>query len=259
MSNSIAIGEILAPQYSPGLVALSYLVSFAGSLTALMCATRMLRTDGRAKFSMLACAAVSLGGIGIWSMHFIGMLAYRLPVRIVYEPVLTVVSLVAAIVISGIALYLAGGRRKFSKPGWIAASVLAGLGVCVMHYMGMYAMKMRATMELDLFIVGVSVAIAVTAAAAALWLAFHTNNLPRQMIAAAVMGLAVCTMHYVGMSAATMICTAPSVAQGLTLGGSDLVLVVFSVVGMVLISIFWLITDVDTNAARKPVVVAHHG
>ena len=257
MANPIVIGQVLAPEYSPGLVALSYLVSFAGSLTALMCASRMLKADGRAKFSMLACAAVALGGIGIWSMHFIGMLAYQLPVRIVYEPVLTGVSLVAAIVISGIALYLAGGRRKFSKPGWVAASVLAGVGVCVMHYMGMYAMKLRAAMELDLFIVGVSVVIAVTPAAAALWLSFHTKSLPRQMVAAAVMGLAVCTMHYVGMSAATMICTAPTVAQGLTLGGSDLVLVVFSVVGMVLISIFWLITDVDASATRRPVVVRH--
>lgn len=259
MPNPIVIGQVLTPQYSPGLVALSYFVSFAGSLTALMCASRMLKADGRAKFSMLACAAVALGGIGIWSMHFIGMLAYQLPVRIVYEPVLTVVSLVAAVLISGIALYLAGGARKFNKPGWIAASILAGLGVCVMHYMGMYAMKLRAAMELDLDIVALSVGIAITAAAAALWLAFHTNNLVRQMIAAAVMGLAVCTMHYVGMSSATMICIAPTAASGMTLGGSDLVLVVFSVVGLVLISIFWLITDVDMTIKRKPLVVARHG
>ena len=61
MPNPIVIGQVLTPQYSPGLVALSYFVSFAGSLTALMCASRMLKADGRAKFSMLACAAVALG------------------------------------------------------------------------------------------------------------------------------------------------------------------------------------------------------
>ncbi|MBS0455042.1 MAG: histidine kinase [Proteobacteria bacterium] len=256
MPNPIVIGQVLTPQYSPGLIALSYFVSFAGSLTALMCASRMFRAEGRARLSMLACAAVALGGVGIWSMHFIGMLAYQLPVRIVYEPVLTIASLLAAVVISGIALHLAGGARRFSRPGWLAGSVLAGLGVCVMHYGGMYAMRLRAAMEFDPGIVALSVGIAITAAAAALWLAFHTNNLPRQIGAAAVMGVAVCTMHYVGMSAATMACIAPAAASGMTLGGSDLVLVVFGVVGLVLLSIFWLITDLDTNTRAVPLVVA---
>ena len=88
MPEPIAIGQVLMPQYSLGLVVLSYLVSFAGSLTAIMCASRVLTASGLARFSMLACAAVALGGIGIWSMHFIGMLAYKLPVPIVYEPLL---------------------------------------------------------------------------------------------------------------------------------------------------------------------------
>jgi NO-binding membrane sensor protein with MHYT domain len=81
---------------------------------------------------------------------------HDLPVPIVYEPLLTSGSLAAAVLISGIALYLAGGRRKFSKPGWFAASVLAGLGICVMHYMGMYAMQLGAAMELDLRVMAMS-------------------------------------------------------------------------------------------------------
>ena len=259
MSDPIVIGQVLAPQYSLGLVALSYIVSFAGSLTALMCASRMLKATGLARFSMLACAAVALGGIGIWSMHFIGMLAYRLPVPIVYEPVLTSGSLMAAIVISGIALYLAGGRRKFSKPGWVTASVLAGLGICVMHYMGMYAMQLPATMEMDPRVVATSMGVAVTAAAAALWLAFHTSSLARQMLSAGVMALAVSAMHYVGMHAATMVCSAPIAAQGLTLSETDLVFVVFSVIGMVLVSIYWLVTDVDIAAIRERVAAARRG
>ncbi|MBS0342445.1 MAG: histidine kinase [Proteobacteria bacterium] len=259
MPATIFVGQVLTPQYSLGLVALSYLVSFAGSLTAIMCANRLLKTNGLARFSMLACAAVALGGIGIWSMHFIGMLAYELPVPIVYEPMLTVGSLAAAVLISGIALYLAGGRCKFSKPGWVAASILAGLGICVMHYMGMYAMQLRAAMEMDLRVVAMSMGIAVTAAAVALWLAFHTSSLARQTVSAAVMALAVCAMHYVGMHAATMVCTAPIAARGLTLSETDLVLVVFSIIGMVLVSIYWLVTDVDIAAIRQRVVVARRG
>ena len=259
MPDPIAIGQVLMPQYSLGLVVLSYLVSFAGSLTAIMCASRVLTASGLARFSMLACAAVALGGIGIWSMHFIGMLAYKLPVPIVYEPLLTSGSLAAAVLISGIALYLAGGRRKFSKPGWIAASVLAGLGICVMHYMGMYAMQFSADMEMDLRIMAASMGIAVTAAAAALWLAFHTTSLARQTISAAVMALAVCAMHYVGMHAATMVCTAPVATKGLTLSETDLVMVVFSVIGMVLVSIYWLVTDVDIDAIRKRMAMPRRG
>jgi NO-binding membrane sensor protein with MHYT domain len=256
MSTPLVVGQLLSPTYSPGLVALSYLISFAGSLTALMCARRMVRSDGKTQFSMLACAAVALGGIGIWSMHFVGMLAYRLPVSIRYDLVLTGISLVAAILISGVALYLAGGRRKFSRPGWLAASLLAGLGVCVMHYMGMYAMNMRASMELDPAIVALSVVIAITAAAAALWLAFNLSNLIHQLIAAAVMGLAVCTMHYVGMSAANMVCIATSPARTLAVGGSDLVLSVFTMVGIVLILIYWVMTDVDQRGARPAIAPA---
>ena len=256
MSTPLVVGQLLSPTYSPGLVALSYLISFAGSLTALMCARRMVRSDGKTQFSMLACAAVALGGIGIWSMHFVGMLAYRLPVSIRYDLVLTGISLVAAILISGVALYLAGGRRKFSRPGWLAASLLAGLGVCVMHYMGMYAMNMRASMELDPAIVALSVVIAITAAAAALWLAFNLSNLIHQLIAAAVMGLAVCTMHYVGMSAANMVCIAASPSRSMAVGGSDLVLSVFTMVGIVLILIYWVMTDVDQRGARPAIAVA---
>jgi NO-binding membrane sensor protein with MHYT domain len=195
---------------------------------------------------------VALGGIGIWSMHFIGMVAYRLPVAIAYDITLTAVSLLAAIVIAGLALYLAGsGRGKFSKAGWLAGSLLAGIGVCVMHYMGMFAMNMRASMEFDLVVVALSVVIAVTAAAAALWLAFHLKRTSHQLGAAAVMGLAVCTMHYVGMSAATMICTAAAPSDAFTVGGRYLVLMVFGVAGVVLLAIAWVISERSIEAAAR--------
>jgi NO-binding membrane sensor protein with MHYT domain len=231
------VGQLLSPDYEAGTVALSYVISFFGSLLALLCAQKMVRKDGTLDLSMLACGAVALGGIGIWSMHFIGMAAYRLPVSIAYDVPLTALSLAAAILISGIALYLAGGRR-FTRAGWLAGSLLAGIGVCVMHYIGMYAMNMRASMNFDLVVVAASVAIAIGAVAAALWLAFNLTELAHQFIAAAVMGMAVCAMHYTGMTAATMICTSAAPAASYLVSDGNLGLAVFATASVALIFVF---------------------
>ncbi len=231
------VGQLLSPRYEAGPVALSYVISFFGSLLALLCADKKVRRDGTLDLSMLACGAVALGGIGIWSMHFIGMGAYRLPVAVAYDVPLTALSLVAAIVLSGIALYLAGGKR-FSRGGWLAGSLVAGIGVCVMHYIGMFAMNMRASMEFDLVMVAASVAIAIGAAAAALWLAFNLTELAHQFIAAAVMGGAVCAMHYTGMMAATMVCTSAPEASAYLVGDGNLGLAVFNMASVALIFIF---------------------
>ncbi len=235
------IGQVLQPEYNWVGVGFSYLSAFLGSMLALLCARRIVRADGSRDWTMLASAAVALGGIGIWAMHFIGMSAYRLPIAIGYSVPLTALSLAAAVLISGIALYLAGGRR-FNTGGWIAGSLLAGVGVCVMHYMGMYAMSMRAEMKFDLSLIALSVVIAIAAAGAALWLAFNLNRLLLQMIAAVVMAIAVCAMHYVGMAAAGMVCTAPAPPSGFTIGGTSLGLVVFGVAGTVLIMLMWIVT-----------------
>ena len=250
------VGQVLNPTYAVGTVALSYVISFFGSLLALLCTRKMVRSDGSVDLAMLAGGAVALGGIGIWSMHFIGMVAYRLPVPIAYNLPLTVISLVAAIVISGLALYLAGGKR-FNSKGWVMGSLLAGLGVCVMHYMGMYAMSLRAAMTLDWGIVAGSVAIAIIAAASALWLAFNLTELTHQVVAAAVMGVAVCSMHYVGMTAATMVCTAPTPPGSLSIGGSNLGLGVFGTAGAVLIFILWVVTGRALDEPRKAVSPRH--
>lgn len=234
------IGQVLDAQYSWSYVIVSFVISCAGSLLALQCAGSMFRRDGTLNLKMASCAAVALGGIGIWSMHFIGMLAYRLDVAVSYDLVLTAVSLLAAVLISGVALYLAGRRGRFGLWGWIAGSLLAGVGVCVMHYLGMYAMNMRATMEFDFVRVVGSFAIAIVAASAALWLAFNLQRQVHRVAAALVMGLAICAMHYVGMSAATMICTAAAPFARYTMGGENLGLMVMATSSLVLISVFWI-------------------
>ena len=235
------LGQLLTPKYDATLVLLSYMISFWGALLALQCAKSMFRKDGSLDWGMTVCAAASLGGIGIWSMHFLAMQAYRLSVPISYDAVLTAASLIAAIVISGIALYLAGGHGQFKVSGWLAGSLLAGIGACVMHYMGMYAMNLRATMALNPATVAISAVIAVVAAAAALWLAFHLTRVLHRVAAALVMALAVSSMHYVGMYAANMICTTDAPLIPLKIGGNYLDVSVYAVAGILSLCIFWVV------------------
>jgi NO-binding membrane sensor protein with MHYT domain len=250
------VGDVLQARYDLFHVFASYVVSVLGSFAALYHAQHMFRRDGSIKWPIAAGGAVALGGIGIWTMHFIGMMGYRLPLRVVYDGGLTLLSLVAAIVIAGIALVLAGGRGKFSTVGWLLGSLLAGAGVCVMHYMGMYAMNLRADMTLDLTTVAVSVVIAMTAAAAALWLAFHVVRNTHRVAAALVMGVAVCAMHYTGMSAAQFVCVASKQPPAWPIGGDNLPILVFAVTGMVLVVLSWNVLGmIGNNAAARAAAV----
>jgi NO-binding membrane sensor protein with MHYT domain len=233
------VGDILTPRYDMALIVASYIVSVLGSFAALTHAQYMFRKDRTLQMSMVVGAAVSLGGVGIWTMHFVGMMGYQLPLRVVYDGFWTLLSLVAAIVIAGIALVLAGGRGKFNWGGWAAGSLLAGVGVCVMHYMGMYAMNLRADMRLDLATVALSFAIAVTASGAALWLAFHAIKLSHRIAAAIVMGVAVCTMHYTGMTAAEFVCVASKEPPIWAIQGQYLAQLVVGVAGFVLVLLTW--------------------
>lgn len=246
------VGDVLLPRYDMVLVVASYVISVLGSFAALAHTKYLYRSDGTVNRAMAAGAAVALGGVGIWSMHFVGMMGSRLPLPVVYDGFWTLLSLVAAIVIAGIALILAGGGGKFSKSGWLAGSLLAGVGVCVMHYMGMYAMNLRADMSLDLQVVLISFVIAVTASAAALWLAFHVRKVWHRVLASLIMGLAVCAMHYTGMQAAEFICVASKSPPVWGIGGFYLSQMVFSVVGLVLVYLMWNVLAPQNAAPTRP-------
>jgi len=245
------VGDVLVPRYDVALIVGSYVVSVLGSFAALFHTKYMYASNGQVNRSMVFGAAIALGGVGIWTMHFVGMMGYTLPVRVVYDGFWTLLSLVAAVLIAGLALLLAGGRGKFSGIGWLMGSLLAGVGVCVMHYMGMYAMNLRADMSLDLKVVFISFVIAVTASAAALWLAFHVVKSSHRVLAALIMGLAVCAMHYTGMHAAEFICVASKSPPLWAIGGSYLSQMVFTVAGLVLVYLCWnLLGHLNMNQAR---------
>jgi two-component system sensor histidine kinase/response regulator len=187
-------------------VALSLLIAILASYAALDIAGRATAAAGRMRTTWLVGGAASMG-LGIWSMHYIGMLAFSLPVAVFYHVPTVVVSLFAAMLASGVALVVAS-RAKWSWAGSIAASVVMGGGIASMHYIGMAAMRLPAMMRWNYGIVALSVVIAVVVSLVAMWLAFRFRDetreiAPLKIASAVVMGFAVVAMHYTGMAAAT--------------------------------------------------------
>jgi PAS domain S-box-containing protein len=190
------------------LVTLSLLTAVCASYTALDVAGRATATTGRMRNVWLVGGAGSMG-LGIWSMHYIGMLAFGLPVAVYYHLPTVLISLLAAIFASGVALIVAS-RPKWSWPGTVVASVVMGTGIASMHYIGMAAMRLPAMMVWNYTIVTLSVVIAIVVSLVAIWLAFRFRGetrevAPLKIASAGVMGVAVVAMHYTGMAAATFV------------------------------------------------------
>ena len=210
------MNKIIVPTYSPELVALSFLVSAVGAFAALTASAGIIGQGRRLNLLNLAASAVALGGIGVWSMHFMGMLAVRVNMGVSYSMAETLVSLLAAVVGSGAALLWVAQRPR----SWVrlaGAGTLLGLGVCVMHYLGMYGMRFAGYLAWSWPTAGLSVLVAIVAATAALALAFRVRSFTGRVAGSLTMAAAVCAMHYTGMAAADFVCTSPN-AQGFPQG-----------------------------------------
>jgi PAS domain S-box-containing protein len=190
----------LTIEYHYGIVAISIAIATIGSFVAYDICLRARSSAGAMRSVWLAGAAVAAGG-SIWSMHFIGMLAVRMPMDVTYDFWWTFLSLVLPIILTG-----AGLRLVVVYPQSVAALLVGGFimgsGIIVMHYVGMAAMRMDATVSHDPFLVGLSVALAVVLSTAALFIAFKpARSLPLAAAGAIVMGVAVSSMHYTAMAA----------------------------------------------------------
>src|SRR5258708_806779 len=194
--------------HDPYLVALSILVACFASYTALDLAGHVGAARGYARRAWLAAAAITMGG-GIWSMHFVAMLAFAMPIPMSYDIGLTVLSLVVAIVVTGVGFYVIS-RQAASPLRLVLSGIFMGLGIAAMHYTGMAAMRGHAGLSYDQLFVGLSLVIAVGASTAALWLAFRTTDLWQKLAAAVVMGLAISGMHYTAMRAAIFAAHGPA-------------------------------------------------
>ncbi|MEB6589744.1 EAL domain-containing protein [Pseudomonas asiatica] len=196
---------MLTGSYSFSLVLISLCVAILASYTALDLAGRIATAKGRAIYVWMGGGALAMG-IGVWSMHFIGMLAFSLPIALGYDLALTAFSLLIAVLSSGFALWLVSQPRlPWLQLGF--GALIMGAGIACMHYTGMAALRMLPGIDYDPTLFGASLLIAVGASAAALWIAFrlrkHTPYV-RQIrgLAAVVMGFAIVGMHYTGMAAA---------------------------------------------------------
>jgi signal transduction histidine kinase/CheY-like chemotaxis protein len=200
--------RVMVGSYDMGLVAVSYIIAAFGAFVALMLARNMLQARKKTtKYLLHIAAAFALGG-GIWSMHFMGMLAYDMAMPVIYDKTLSILSLVLAIIVAYMVLYISHLPR-LKLGGVLAAALLLGIAICGMHYMGMQAMIMAADVRYKPDIFMASVVIAVAAAAGALGIIFYLGQRAdnwqakcQRVAAAALIGLAVCGMHYVGMWAA---------------------------------------------------------
>jgi diguanylate cyclase (GGDEF)-like protein len=198
-------GSFLTGSYSPSLVVISLCVAILASYTALDMVGRIATARGRAVLGWMGGGTLAMG-IGVWSMHFIGMLAFALPMPVGYDLALTLVSLLIALASSGFALWLVSRARLPMARVAMGALVMGG-GIAAMHYTGMAAMRMAPGIEYDPALFGASLLIAVGASAAALLIAFRLRrHAPYVRLirggAAVIMGVAIVGMHYTGMAAA---------------------------------------------------------
>lgn len=194
--------------YNPWLVALSILVAMVVAYTALKLAARVAESGRSGGRPWLIGGATAMG-MGIWSMHFIGMLAFSAPIALRYSIFKTLLSLAIAIVTSGFALAIAS-RAQLSMKRLALGSMVMGAGICAMHYSGMAAIQIVPMITYEPLLVAASVAIAIGASFAALWLAFKLRTGQSRSMAlaragaAVVMGLAISGMHYTAMAAAKL-------------------------------------------------------
>ena len=191
--------------YNGLLVFFSLIVAMLASYTALDMASRVTRAQGAAARWWLAGGASAMG-FGIWSMHFVGMLAFSLPIPLGYDPLITLLSLCIAIASSAFALWIVC-QEQLPWRRLTASAVVMGLGVAGMHYTGMAAMLMSPPIHYQPALLVLSVLIAILASGAALRLAFQLRwHSPRVRTwragAAVIMGFAIVGMHYTGMAAA---------------------------------------------------------
>ncbi|WP_405809767.1 hypothetical protein OG524_09120 [Streptomyces sp. NBC_01520] len=177
----------------------AYVMACLGGALGLRCTIRSLRNTSAWRLGWLALGAASIGS-GIWTMHFVAMMGFDVAeAPVTYDLRQTILSLVVAVVVVGVGVFIVGYRGA-TRPALISAGLITGLGVAAMHYIGMAGIRLNGRIEYDTVAVTLSVLIAVAAATAALWAAVSVHGFLASLGASMVMGVAVTGMHYMGMS-----------------------------------------------------------
>src|SRR5882724_5095266 len=242
--------------YNYHLVALSVLIAVFASYAALDLAGRTTAASGRVRFAWLAGGATAMG-VGIWSMHYIGMLAFSLYVPVFYDWPTVLLSLIAAVFASAVALFVIS-RQKMGWPQALAGSAIMGSGIATMHYTGMAAMRLPAMCSYDPLLVSLSVLLAIVISLVALWLTFRLREDAKASLwwksaSAVVMGAAIPVMHYTGMAAArfTPSSTIPNTATSVSM--STLGIASVTAVTLLVLSVAVLTSVVDRRFSAQKV------
>jgi len=241
------------------LVIMSVMIAMFASYTALDLAGRIRASSGWTRRAWLAAAATAMGG-GVWTMHFVAMLAHSIPgMEAHYDITLTLLSLAIAIFVTGIGFAVID--RADASPSRLGfAGLVMGLGVVAMHYLGMAAMRMPATLSYDRRWVAISVLIAIGAATAALWLAARNSHVFERVAAAAVMGIAISGMHFAGMHAASFtmhpgasssIGGAGQMVVALGVFAATFLILFFSLIAAMFDRRFAMLAEREANALRR--------
>lgn len=213
--------QLLTGQSDAGLVVLSVLIAIISAAVCLRLAAVAQAITGAAQQAALLAGSLVLGS-GIWTMHFVGMLAFDLCLTVQYDPTLTLISMVPSLLASWIALRLLS-RPGITRMSLLGGGVCVGLGIGTMHYSGMASMQMLPVLRYDPLWFAASLVVAVGLSTLALWIRFALRDRLRaalkwssetiEMVSALVMGAAISGMHYTAMGAARFVGT-PDMVEG---------------------------------------------
>jgi diguanylate cyclase len=241
--------------YNPWLVTLSFLVAVCVSYTALTLASRVSIGYRKYMHMWLAGGAFAMG-VGIWSMHFIGMLALTLPIPLAYDVPTTLGSLAVGILVSGFALRIAS-QGPLGLGRLAASAVIMGLGIAGMHYSGMGAIRIYPLITYEPWLLAASIVIAIVASFAALWLFFRLRGgaswriVLQRSLAAVVMGAAITGMHYTGMFASQFAPGSYCVGATATSGFWLALLIGSFALGVLLITMILLMYDAHLDSRSR--------
>jgi len=239
--------------HEPWLVVLSLVVAIQGAYVGLSLAVQVRHAGGPERRLLIAGAALSLG-VAIWSMHFVGMLAARLPAAVDYLVFPTLLSFLVCVLVVGAAVVFAS-TGPLTAARLAAGAVVMGLGIAAMHYIGMTALHASLGMRHDPVLIGASIVVAIAASGLALHLAGGADGRPPLFLSAAALGIAIAGMHYTAMAAVSLEAlghghgpvTAPALSP-------DLLAIVVAIVAFIVSGVFLLILVPDRQAeeAERP-------
>jgi PAS domain S-box-containing protein len=247
---------MLSSHHDPALVGVSIVIAVLASYTTLTLANRITQAHGQARLAWLIGGSASMG-VGIWSMHFIGMLAFHLSVPTRHDGLFMLLSLLVAVAASGFALFIVQ-RTVVTAPTYVIAALAMGGAIAGMHYLGMYGLLIPLHVTYWLPLVIFSIAIAIAASGVALWIAHglsaHGASRTLRLLCAVIMGVAIAGMHYTAMAAVDLSTVFPhhEYAAWWTIEGHQLhwpvILGSFLILGLTLLT---AVTDSRFQLARS--------